>query len=171
MKCRILLRLWDNRKFAYWALFLGEFFTCTLAGLSASFIVIDSCVCVCVCVSSCLLCCVLIDFHSVSVDSFCVWLINAVGVFFSWSLVENYELNDCRLELGWIHSQCDLEKNPEEHTKNLIIWKHQVFLHTSLAWLYYCRCGGAVQSVFAHWLLCIAVRIKVISRNFRLILR
>lgn len=66
---------------------------------------------VCVCVSSCLLCCVLIDFHSVSVDSFCVWLINAVVFFWSW--LENYELNDCRLELGWIHSQCDLEKKPE----------------------------------------------------------
>lgn len=165
MKCRILLRLWDNRKFAYRALFLGEFFTCTLAGLSASFIVIDSCVCVCEFLSSLLR----FDRFPLSECRQFLRLVNKCSRIF---LELTRKLRAERLPARtWLDSQCDLEKKPEEHTKNLIIWKHQVFLHTSLAWLYYCRCGGAVQSVFAHWLLCIAVRIKVISRNFRLILR
>lgn len=64
-------------------------------------------------------------------------VINAV-VFFR-SSVENYA-ERLPTRTCWFHSQCDLEKKSRKaHRKNLIIWKHQVFLHTSLAWLYYCR--------------------------------
>lgn len=168
MKCRILLRLWDNRKFAYrvfywWVCVCRCFSHAHLPVSRLHSLLLTRVYKFATFFSLCrffLLCCVLIDFHSVSVDSFCVCVFGYTHmylvVFFSEfsrklyrTIIGLKSLDSFTVE-AWEKSRRATKKTWSfENIKFFCTHTHTQGLHD----------GGAVQSVFPDYcsvFMCIA---------------